>query len=34
VMKAQTPMTSYGERLAKRAGADMNVPGKMAEVTK
>lgn len=28
VMEAQTPMTSYGERLAKRSRPDMNVSGK------
>lgn len=34
VMQARTPMTSYGDRLAKRAGANMDIADSMNEVTK
>ena len=34
VMQARTPMTSYGERLAKRAGANMDIADQMNQVTK
>lgn len=34
IMQARTPMTSYGDRLAKRAGANMDLADSMNEVTK